>query len=88
MTTTAMEAPQTQGAWYVMTVNGKGPPPRRERIPDLLTRPPSGTREFVAAWESFLVDPVAQLGALAGLFATGLISQAEYERYKIHVRGL
>ena len=64
------------------TVNGQASPPGRERIPDLLTRPPSGTREFVTAWEHFLVDPVAQLGALAWLLATGLISRTEYERYK------
>ena len=71
------------------TVNGQAPPPRRERIPDLLIRPPSGTREFVTTWEYFLVDPVAQLGALAGLLATGLISRTEYERYKkSHVRDL
>ena len=70
-------------------VNGQAPPQQRERVSDLLTRPPSGTRQFVTTWEYFLVDPVAQLGALAGLFATGLISRAEYERYKeSHVRSL
>ena len=65
-----------------------GPAPARERAPDLLTRPPSGTREFVAGWEHLLIDPVSQLEALAGLFATGLISTAEYERYRSHVRHL
>jgi len=66
----------------------EAPVPTRERIPGLLTRPPSGTREFVSEWEHLLVDPVGQLETLAGLFATGLISESEYERYKGRVRGL
>ena len=60
----------------------------RDGIPDLLTRPPSGSREFVAAWSHLLVDPVRQLEALAGLFADGLLSRDEFERYKGRVRGL
>jgi hypothetical protein len=60
----------------------------RDGIPDLLTRPPSGTREFVEAWSHLLIDPVRQLEALAGLFADGLLSRDEFEQYKDRVRGL
>ena len=60
----------------------------RDQIPDLLTRPPSGTREFVADWSHLLVDPVKQLEALADLHALGLLSPDEFERYKQHVRAL
>ena len=60
----------------------------REGLPDLLVRPPSGTREFVDEWAYLLVDPVRQLATLADLFAVGLLSSAEYERYKRHVRTL
>jgi hypothetical protein len=70
------------------TVDRQAPSPRREHLPDLLTRPPSGTREFAAAWEQYLVDAVAELEMLGGLLATGLISRAEFERYKRRVRGL
>jgi hypothetical protein len=55
---------------------------------NLLTRPPSGTREFVGPWSHLLIDPVRQLEALAGLFADGLLSRDEFERYKDRVRGL
>lgn len=58
----------------------------RDDVPDLLTRPPSGTREFVSDWAQVLVDPVRQLAVLADLFQVGLLSWAEYERYKRHVR--
>jgi hypothetical protein len=60
----------------------------RDQIPDLLTRPPSGTREFVMEWSRLLVDPVRQLEALAGLLSMGLLSRDEFERYRQHVRGL
>ena len=60
----------------------------RDGIPDLLTRPPSGTREFVSEWSHLLVDPVQQLAMLADLFGVGLLTWAEYERYKRDVRGL
>ena len=60
----------------------------RDRVPDLLTRPPSGTREFVSGWSHLLVDPVRQLTTLADLFEVGLLSHAEYERFKRHVRTL
>jgi hypothetical protein len=60
----------------------------RDGIPDLLARPPSGTREFVSEWAPLLVDPVQQLATLAELFAAGLLSWEEYERFKHHVRGL
>ncbi len=66
-----------------MTTSSTG---TREGLPDLLVRPPSGTREFVDEWAPFLVDPVRQLVTLADLFAVGLLSWAEYERYKRHVR--
>lgn len=59
---------------------------RRDSIPDLLTRPPSGTREFVSEWAHLLVDPVQQLATLASLFEDGLLSWAEYQRYKRDVR--
>ncbi len=36
-------------------------PATRDGIPDLLTRPPNGTREFVTEWSHLLVDPVRQL---------------------------
>jgi len=61
---------------------------RREEVPDLLTRPPSGTREFVDEWAHLLVDPVRQLAMLADLFEVGLLSWAEYERFKQGVRDL
>lgn len=60
----------------------------REGLPDLLARPPSGTREFVGEWAHLLVDPVRQLAMLADLFEVGLLSWAEYERYKLTVRSL
>lgn len=60
----------------------------RDHIPGLLTRPPSGTREFVGEWAHLLVDPVRQLATLAELFEAGLLSWPEYARYKNHVRGL
>ena len=58
----------------------------RDDVPDLLTRPPSGTREFVSEWAHLLVDPVQQLALLADLFEVGLLSWTEYERYKGHIR--
>jgi hypothetical protein len=61
---------------------------QRDGVPDLLTRPPSGTREFVAEWAHMLVDPVRQLQQLADLHGQGLLSQDEFERYKLHVSGL
>lgn len=60
----------------------------REGLPDLLTRPPSGTREFVLDWSHLLIDPVQQLTALADLFEVGLLSWVEYEHFKARVRGL
>jgi hypothetical protein len=60
----------------------------RDTVPDLLTRPPCGTREFVGEWAHLLVDPVRQLATLADLFEAGLLSWSEYERYKRHVRGM
>ena len=62
------------------------PPTARDDVPDLLTRPPSGTREFVSDWADLLVDPVRQLTLLADLFEVGLLSWAEYERFKRDVR--
>ena len=60
----------------------------RDVIPDLLTRPPCGTREFVGEWAHLLVDPVRQLETLRDLFEVGLLSWSEYERYKRYVREL
>lgn len=60
----------------------------RDSIPDLLTRPPSGTREFVSDWAHLIVDPVRQLALLASLFEGGLLSWAEYERYKRDIRDM
>ena len=57
----------------------------RAHLPDLLTRPPSGTREFVNRWDHALVDVVAELELLGGLLATGLISRVEFERYKAQI---
>jgi hypothetical protein len=57
----------------------------RAEVPDLLTRPPSGTREFVMEWSHLVVDPVRQLEALADLYAMGYLSQDEFERYKRRV---
>ena len=62
------------------------PAAHRDGAPDLLARPPSGTREFVTDWAHLLVDPVRQLALLAELFENGLLSWAEYERFKGHVR--
>ena len=61
------------------------PTTTRDGVPDLLTRPPSGTREFVNEWAHLLVDPVRQLAVLADLFEVGLLSFTEYERFKRHV---
>jgi hypothetical protein len=61
---------------------------RRESAPDLLTRPPCGTREFVDEWAHLLVDPVGQLAVLADLFTVGLLSWSEYERFKLNIREL
>ena len=61
---------------------------QRDAIPDLLSRPPIGTREFVTEWAHVLVDPVRQLQQLADLHGAGLLSHDEYERYKLHVSGL
>lgn len=60
----------------------------RDGLPDLLTRPPSGTREFVAEWAHLLVDPVQQLTVLADLFEVGLLSWTEYEHFRRQVRAL
>lgn len=60
----------------------------RDQVPNLLTRPPNGTREFVSDWAHLLVDPVNQLQTLADLLAIGLLSRDEFERYKHHVRDL
>ena len=68
-----------------MTGDGRNP---RDEIPDLLTRPPNGTREFVTDWAHALVDPVRQLQQLADLHNQGLLSHDEYERYKLHVSEL
>jgi hypothetical protein len=40
----------------------------------------------VSDWAHVLVDPDRQLAELADLFQVGLLSWAEYERYKRHVR--
>jgi hypothetical protein len=61
---------------------------QRDGVPDLLTRPPSGTREFVMDWAHLLVDPVRQLQQLADLHALGFLSPDEFERYKHHVSTL
>ena len=61
---------------------------QRDEVPDLLTRPPSGTREFVTDWALMLVDPVRQLQQLAELHALGFLSPDEFERYKHHVSTL
>jgi len=66
-----------------MNIRHTGGP--RDAIPDLLTRPPSGTREFVTDWSRLLVDPVRQLGELADLHALGFLSHDEYERFKNRV---
>jgi len=60
----------------------------RDAIPDLLTRPPSGAREFVLPWSRLMIDPVRQLEALAELFKDGLLSSEEFEHYKAEVRDL
>jgi hypothetical protein len=62
--------------------------PSREGLPDLLSRPPCGTREFVGEWAHLLVDPIRQLRTLADMFESGLISWTEYQRYKTHVSAL
>jgi hypothetical protein len=66
-----------------MTVRRYASP--RAEVPALLTRPPSGTREFVADWSHLLVDPVSQLQALADLHALGFLSRDEFERHKLRV---
>jgi hypothetical protein len=66
----------------------RAPVAARDHLPDLLSRPPSGTREFVGEWAHLLVDPVQQLALLADLFEGGLLSWTEFERYKQHVHRL
>jgi hypothetical protein len=63
-------------------------PSSRDVLPDLLVRPPCGTREFVDGWAHLIVDPVRQLAMLADLFEHGLLSRSEYETFKQHIRGL
>ena len=70
-----------------MTTTGPRPV-ARDHVPDLLARPPTGTREFVTDWSHLLVDPIRQLAVLAELFESGLLSWAEYERYKRTIRDL
>ena len=60
----------------------------RHDLPDLLARPPTGTREFVMPWAELIVDPVRQLEALADLYRNGLLSRAEFEQYKDRLRSL
>jgi Short C-terminal domain len=54
----------------------------RDRIPDLLTRPPLVRWQLPTPWPHPLVDPVKQLEALADLLTKGLLSREEFEREK------
>ena len=54
----------------------------RDRIPDLLTRPPLLRWQVTTSWPHPLVDPVQQLEALADLLRRGLLSRQEFERQK------
>ncbi len=47
----------------------------RDRIPDLLTRPPLLRWQVTTSWPHPLVDPVQQLEALADLLRRGLLSR-------------
>ena len=60
----------------------------RDALPDLLSRPPTGAREFVLGWSDLMVDPVRQLEVLADLHATGLLSREEFDHYKSRVTSL
>ena len=59
----------------------------RDQHPDLLARPPCGSRSFEEQWAAFVIDPVAQVRALAGLRDDGLLSDEEFERQKAKVLG-
>ena len=63
-------------------------PGSRDALPDLLSRPPTGAREFVAGWSDLIVDPVRQLEVLADLYGAGLLSREEFEHYKSRVTSL
>ena len=60
----------------------------RHGLPDLLVRPPTGTREFVTQWSDLIVDPIRQLEALADLHRSGLLSHDQFEQYKRRIRNL
>jgi hypothetical protein len=55
---------------------------RSDRV-DLLSRPPCGPG--TPAWETWIIDPTAQLETLADLRGRGLLSADEFERQKAKV---
>jgi len=47
-----------------------------------LSRPPSTFRELDGAWAGMLIDPAAQIRALAQLMEDGLLTREEFDRAK------
>ena len=54
----------------------------RDRVPDLLIRPPAVGWAQTTPWPHPLVDPVEQLEALADLLMRGFLSRDEFELQK------
>lgn len=73
--------------------NGRGVPPGRRatrrssviRIPIDLRRPPNRGGESLSDWSHLTIDRVRQVEALADLFAMGLLSIDEFERFKADI---
>ena len=58
----------------------------REDVPGLLSREPCRTDAAWVPWSHLLVDAVQQLETLADLYRSGLLSRAEFEQHKRHIR--
>jgi hypothetical protein len=56
--------------------------PPRTRPEGLLSRPPSTFRELDGAWVTMLIDPAAQIRALAQLMEDGLLTREEFDHAK------
>jgi hypothetical protein len=58
----------------------------REDVPGLLSREPCRPDAASVPWSHLLVDAVQQLETLADLYRSGLLSRAEFEQHKRHIR--
>ena len=57
----------------------------RRTTHDLLARPPWGGAMYDDGWTAMIVDPTAQLTALAELLRRGLLTREEFEHQKAKV---